>query len=393
MKVIIIRQSAVIPSDFNKPKDWREIYFFKWSRKIYSDTELWISNFDHYALKKRREIDLPYANHITQIKTIGYKKTVSIWRVVDAWIFGIKIFFRAMKKIGNKDVVVVSLPTPESVFFISMAKILKGFRLIVDVRDNWPDNFTGKGYLQSFFKIYVLLLNKFSFKIIDKVIWMSEGLYSNHKRKKLLNKKTLAHVTIPVTFFKGNSSKDEQDLNNNLFSKPVLSFFGTLNEQFDLTILKNHIQSTSFSDSFNFLIIGDGNQLDFLRNVFKKNKNVHFLGQKPYSVTQIIARKSAGFFLFYREPRTYSNHITNKLREYSELRKPIFHNLDSNIFTIMKKEYHIGNNLAEISFEKALKEIKDQNNTKIFNIKDLEALCNDLSIESLEKNFIEAIKI
>ena len=32
-KVFIVRQSAVLPSDYSRPKEWREVIFFKWAMK------------------------------------------------------------------------------------------------------------------------------------------------------------------------------------------------------------------------------------------------------------------------------------------------------------------------------------------------------------------------
>ena len=38
--IYIVRQSAVVPSDYSKPKDWREVVFFKWAKKRYPETKM-----------------------------------------------------------------------------------------------------------------------------------------------------------------------------------------------------------------------------------------------------------------------------------------------------------------------------------------------------------------
>ena len=390
-KIYIIRQSAVLPSDFSKPKNWREIFLYKWSKKNFHHAELWISNFDHYALKQRRKIDVDFHRDIVAFNTIGYKKTVSISRIIDAWIFGFKIFFRALKRVKKGDVVIVSLPTPESVFFICLGKLFKRYTVIIDVRDNWPSNFTGRGLIKRLFSLYVHLLNKFNFLIVDKVIWMSAGLYDQHDKKGLLKREDLNHSIIPVTYYRDMNFKDNSQFAPELFNRPVISFFGTLNEQFDLTILNDCLENSNLASEFNFIIIGDGNQYNSLHQTFNKFENVFFTKQLPYAATQFIAERSEGFFLFYRDPETYSNHVTNKIREYAEFRKPIIHNLPSNIFTLDDDKYYIGASIKMHNFHNLIEEIMINDNASIYNLDNLDRFCKQTSIEGLEEKFIKTV--
>lgn len=389
--VYIVRHSAVVPSDFSKPKDWREVTYYRWSKNHFGGTKLLISSFDHYALQQRNKVDFDGAEGVKVFKTPGYKKTVSIKRVYDAWIFGLKIIFYTFKNIKKKDVVVVSLPTPESTFCLSIARLFINFKLIIDVRDNWPDNFTGKGKLKKLFSIYVMILNKITFRSADKFIWMSDGLKENHKRKGLVPNIHAEEFTIPVMLPDRFLDHDHIPEFNHLFEKPVLAFFGTLNPQFDLSILKSNIDKSPTSKNFNFIIAGSGNQLDYLKDIFSDYKNVFFLGQIPFETTQIISKKCQGFFLYYREPQTYANHITNKLREYANFKKPILHNLDSSEFSIDDMKYKIGCSLSEISLEEALQKILNEPCSDYFDIKSLEKLTSDLSNDVLKHKFLSIL--
>ncbi len=391
MRVFIIRQTAVVPSDYSEPKEWREVIFFKWAKDYFGKAELWISDFDHYSLKKRKKVDFEGSEGVITFKTPGYRKTVSVSRLFDAWVFGIKIFAAALNRFNKKDTVIVNLPTPESFFAISIAKFFKGFKLIVDVRDNWPDSFPGEGIIKFFFSLYVHALNKISFSIVDKVIWMSDGLYNNHKNKNLLTKKNLEHRTIPNAFKKVDVTNQSYQINNNIFDKPAISFFGTLNTQFDLSLLKECLDSDPKSEEFNYIIAGDGSELQYLKELFKENKNVIFLGRIPYDCVQTIAKKSKGLFLLYRDPENFLNHITNKVREYAEFRKPIIHNLESNIFTISKNKYQIGYSLHNGNFSEAISEIKYNKNPAIYNIESLDNFCRNLSDDVLKKIFLDEI--
>ena len=84
--IIIIRQSGVLPSDFSKPKEWREVIQLRLLNNI-SYAELWVSSFDHYSLKQRKKQRWRFSHFTKIIKTPGYKKTVSLMRVLDDWVF------------------------------------------------------------------------------------------------------------------------------------------------------------------------------------------------------------------------------------------------------------------------------------------------------------------
>jgi glycosyltransferase involved in cell wall biosynthesis len=228
--------------------------------------------------------------------------------------------------------------------------------------------------------------------VADKFIWMSDGLQANHKAKGLSKRSDAKEVTIPVPLPRFPLILTETAELDYLFKKPALAFFGTLNPQFDLSILKSHIDCSPSSYEFNYIIAGSGEKLTFLKKIFSGYDNVFFLGQIPFEKTQIISRRCSGFFLYYREPETYANHITNKFREYAEHRKPIFHNLISSNFTIGEKAYKIGCSCHEFSFEEALVAIKTTTFSQIFAIESLERLANDLSWNTLERQFISTLE-
>lgn len=391
-KCFIVRHSAVLPSDYSNPKEWREVVFFRWAKEYAKETKMLVSGFDHYALKPRKDVSFVGSEDVMVFSTPGYRKTVSLLRVLDAWIFGIKVLAFAFKEIGKDDVVVVSLPTPESAFCLSIGKMLFRYTLIVDVRDNWPDNYPGRGVLKKAFSLYVHCLNLLTFKSVDKFIWMSDGLYDHHDRKGLIKTRGKDHFTIPVSPPAVTIDEDEISDFDYLFSRPSLAFFGTLNPQFDLGVLKLLIEKSPSSNDFNFIIAGSGDQLKSLKSLFSNCGNVFFLGHVSFEVTQLISKKCSGFFLLYRDPETYENHITNKFREYAEYKKPIFHNLESSRFTVSNKKYKIGCSSKEVSLESFLSELKFSPNSMIFGIGSLDELCLDLSPDALKEKFIRILE-
>ena len=183
MKIFIIRQSAVLPSDENNPKEWREVIFYRWAKRLSSTVKIICSSFDHYSLKQRRK---PYfSDDVITLSTFGYRKTISVLRVLDSWFFSLKLFFFTLHNVSGEDKVLISMPTPESVFAVSLAKKFKRFNLIVDVRDNWPDALPDNS-LKAPFSKYVNLLNRFTFKSANIITFMSQGLLNNYTKKSLI---------------------------------------------------------------------------------------------------------------------------------------------------------------------------------------------------------------
>ena len=195
--IIIIRQSGVLPSDFSKPKEWREVIQLRLLNNI-SYAELWVSSFDHYSLKQRKKQRWRFSHFTKIIKTPGYKKTVSLMRVLDAWVFSFKVGYNILLNVKKTDTIIVSLPTPESSFMSIFCSKIVGCECIIDVRDNWPENFMSNNVLKRLFGIYVGLLNKFIFRFASKIIWMSEGLKENHSKRKLIGR--CEQVTIPMPY-------------------------------------------------------------------------------------------------------------------------------------------------------------------------------------------------
>ena len=370
-RVFIVRQSAVLPSDYNEPKEWREVIQLRilWERY---NAELWVSSFDHYTLRARQYKEWDYLKYVSIINTPGYRKTVSLMRVIDAWIFSIKLIRKIFLKVKKDDVIIVSVPTPESGFVSVICSKLVGSKCVIDVRDNWPENFMGNGFLKRAFSLYVNILNKVTFSFADKIIWMSDGLKDNHKLRGLgMN---VDQVTIPVPYTYKFDNAYNEDVFSNILERPVISFFGTLNEQFDLMELSDLLRTSKLHENFNFIIAGDGNLFDELNREFSAFDNVFMLGRIPFEQVAQLSQRSHAFFLFYRIPEVYQNHLTNKMREYIEFEKPIIHNLNSEIFSLNNIQYQVGCSVLQSDFDRLLKSILEKDCEDIFGLSSLSKL-------------------
>lgn len=370
-RIFIIRQSGVLPSDYNEPKEWREVIQLRMLLADYQ-VELWTSSFDHYSLQRRRRKDWDLSKHVSIIDSPGYRKTVSMMRVVDAWVFSLKLAVKIFTTVKKNDSLIVSVPTPESGFVSVICSKLVGCECLIDVRDNWPENFMGSGFLKRAFSFYVNFLNRVVFRFADKIIWMSDGLKENHSKRGLGN--NVKQITIPVPYTYKADALVNSDVFSTILEKPVISFFGTLNEQFDLTILSHLLNESILHKKFNFVVAGDGNLFEELKAKFAVFDNVFMLGRIPFEQVAQLSRSSQAFFLFYRKPEVYHNHLTNKLMEYLEFQKPIIHNLNTSIFTLNGKSYQLGCSVIDSDFDSLLESILEENYHDYFQLNSLSEL-------------------
>lgn len=102
----------------------------------------WTSSFDHLSKSWITEIDDKIRLHeniyVQTLKGIGYKKNISLWRVIDHKLVALK--FRSIAKKEKKpDCIVSSLPTIDLAYESYKYSIDATLPYIVDVRDPWPD--------------------------------------------------------------------------------------------------------------------------------------------------------------------------------------------------------------------------------------------------------------
>jgi hypothetical protein len=130
---IVVRQSAVLEDRTPSLGEWREIDILRGIKVSGCECKLICSSFDHYSMSQRTLRKKTTFYDRVVLKSPGYSNTSSASRVIDAWIFSLKLFIYLFKRRNSIDFVVVSYPTPESSFVVSL--LSKYMRVYVDVRD------------------------------------------------------------------------------------------------------------------------------------------------------------------------------------------------------------------------------------------------------------------
>jgi glycosyltransferase involved in cell wall biosynthesis len=136
----------------------------------------WTSAFNHYQKKWLFKGDTTLKiNNLTikALKGVGYKKNVSIRRLVDHRLISWK-FRKIAPKMSSPDVVIASTPSHDLAYEAVRFSRENDIPVLVDIRDEWPDLF-----LNVFPKIcrrFIRILLTHDFQMIKKALSMADGL-------------------------------------------------------------------------------------------------------------------------------------------------------------------------------------------------------------------------
>lgn len=230
----------------------------------------WASSFDHFSKKwlYEKDIEIKIDDGVTYklIKGCGYKRNISIRRVIDHRIIA-KKFKRNVKCIEKPHFILVSMPSYDlSCQAVNFAK-KNNIPVMVDVRDQWPDIFFDKiKYVPS--KILRIIFHN-EFKMIKRTMkgadsivsmmdlllnwaleyagrkktWKDEVFYLGYKRKKFISK-DVKLIGLP-----------KKDIIKNKF---IVLFVGTFSEYQNPIGLVECARMLKNDKNIHFVIAGDG---------------------------------------------------------------------------------------------------------------------------------------
>lgn len=198
-----------------------------------------------------------------RIKTLKYRKTVSIRRIL-SWIdFELKLFFLPVYKIEKPDVIIVSS--------LSLLTILNGFRykrqfkakLIFEIRDIWPLSATELGInLKNPLIILLGIIEKFGYRNSDLIVGTMPNL-SEHVNN-ILGSNNINPICVPFGFDLEyyQNLKIDSDLFRKKYKLPVHNFIvgyaGSIGHSNGLGSLIESAKYFSGDSRFMFFVLGDG---------------------------------------------------------------------------------------------------------------------------------------
>lgn len=287
------------------------------------------SSFDHYRKKqlcdKNKIVKVKDNYHIHLIHANGYKKNISISRIINHKIIA-KKFSGMAKKMEKPDLIYVSLPTIDYAEEAVKYGKKNHVPVIVDIRDLWPDIFyhnlpkilarIGSPYIKYLnYKTKKLLKDAFAINSISEAM-LNWGLKKAERKKRKYDR----------YFYIGYDKKEEIQTKIKLIDdkKFNIAFFATINNQFDYPKIAELAKNLYKKDKDIIInICGDGPQFDLLKDNVKKLPNVKLFGWTNRGDLVNILEKSKIGLAPYKNTFDFQMSVSNKFAEYASYGLPI----------------------------------------------------------------------
>ena len=288
------------------------------------------TTFNHFEKKqmydKDTEINVSDNYKLELIWAPGYKKNISIARIINHKYMG--IHFRKMaKKLGKPDLIYCSFPTIDFAYEAIRYGKKNNVPVIIDVRDLWPDIF--KHNLSRIKRIIALPYIKLMDIKTKKI--MKEAFAINSISEPMLNleleKGKRLKSKYDRYFYIGYDRKEIENSNANNeiidISKFNISFFGTINNQFDYDKIIEIAKSLEELDDICINICGDGPQFEDFKKKCENCSNIKLLGWVDRATIDYILKNSKIGIAPYKDTFDFNMSVSNKFCEYISYGLPI----------------------------------------------------------------------
>jgi glycosyltransferase involved in cell wall biosynthesis len=305
----------------------------------------WASTFDHYRKRHRFDrdtsVDVDGRLSVRLLHGCGYKSNVSLARLVDHAILGMKFAAQA-RRANRPDIILASLPTLELCREACRYGKARSVPVVVDIRDLWPDVFAD-AFPPKIRKIGHWLLAPYrtmarrACRDASAIVGPTEefvewGLKLARRRKGPADIEfpfgysdeapTVSQIEDGKAFWKKwEVSEDRNDF--------IVCFFGTLGRYFDLdTVLRAARQLHKASPRIRFVICGTGDREGYYRSLAQQCSNVVLPGWVDKPEIWTLMRMSAVGLAPYRLSENFLRNVPNKVIEYLSASLPVFYCLD-----------------------------------------------------------------
>lgn len=374
------------------------------------------SQFFHQKKYQRKTINtkVDITNNEELIWSPGYKNNIGIGRFFDHLILGLNLSIYLLKELKNKkpDLIFVGFPPVEWTLFAVIIARLYSIKIVVDVKDLWPDLFFEKAnskYLRNFLKIFFSPYSLSCIFIANLANSISAptnvmGNFFVNKYQNYLNFKNFfnfpkqrvieAPLVPPPNFNIDKRSGENLLEKNNNYLKII--FFGSLMSIFDFKTIElalNELEKAKIN--YELIIIGSGGNEMKIKDIFKSNKNVSFKGWLNYSEILSFAKDSDVAIAPYQKIQNYNLNIPNKIIDYISLGLPVICPLDGCVKDLFET-YEIGWSYKEkdhLSLCNLLKLIiKQGNKVKYYSKNALNLYLNKYQFNTVYLSLIEELE-
>jgi len=365
--VMVIPFENVMTQRGNRTTTFAEFLFEK-KHKVYFVT----TNFYHAEKRifnkkivNENITKTPYS--LIVLNNIGYKKNISIRRIISHFSFSIKSFFTLLKIKNDIDVIIIPSRPPDLIFCVNIFAKIFNKKIIVDVSDIWPDSFPGNGVKKMIFTIYCNLFQYLSLPFIKNYVYMSY----NFNKWIQKYRKSVNSIFIPLGY------EEERwknfDTIKEIKGNVKIIYIGNISQIINLYPLLEAIKRIN---KYELSIVGGGDKLNEVKKYCEKNNipNVKFYGFIPRNKIQNIIIKH---HLSVIPMIGYAGTLPNKLFDSIASYRPIISFGNNDISNFVEK-FKIGWKV-DYSTEKVIEYLK--------NISEKEIIIKSENIKNIRNDY------
>lgn len=327
----------------------------------------WASTFNHlkkeWYFDKDTDIKISERLSIKALHGIGYKSNLSLARLVDHRLLSWK--FKSISKGQKKpDLILCSIPTYDLAWRAMKYSVRNNIPLIIDVRDQWPDNFIDfvPESLKRIFRFclgHEIRMLQDALKGATAIVSMSTGLLewslSNAGRSKSHFDKVFYlgfEKNNILTPKKEGSARFSKLRGNNYF---VVTFIGTFGKYHDPRVMIECAKKT-YGLKILYVLGGDGELNNELTESAKHLDNVLFVGWLNKSeAAELLGLSHIG--VCSTGNLSNNNFFPNKVYSYWAAGLPVASAFKGDLYETIEL-YNVGFNYANIEqFESGIRRL------------------------------------
>lgn len=303
----------------------RTLYLFNLMKAKGYHATLLTGDFNHYAKKVRDvekfRLEYPDFNDIEIVHMPAYTKNVSFGRWKSGNVWAKNVYNWLNKHYQNYDLVYANMPDIPTILKIKDLCHDKGLKLIIDVRDLWPEVFRVLLKKEWMYKIVTYPIKKRAdrcYAAADELMavsneYLQRGLSVNNKAKN----RTAVYIGATFDRFYSGIEKYAPSIEKEE-GETWVTYAGTLGSTYDLYTLLDAaaVIQQKGQKHIVFKILGQGPEGENLKNyASEKNlKNVDFVGFVDYE--KMAAYLSKSDMTINSVKRRASQSIINKVADY-----------------------------------------------------------------------------
>ena len=301
------------------------------------ELKFFTTDFEH----QRKQYISNVPNGFVILKSfLYYKKNISVARLINHFLVSISLMITFKRQHVKPDVIIVSYPTIWTSLVSVVYGKLNNIKVIVDVRDKWPDIFmVHPSLIVLLWPLF--LIKKYIFKGASQLIAISPGYY----KWALPNNKLIENCILPLAQPIVKEVKREIDLIN-----PIkLIFVGSLGTTYNLeALLLIHDKLIEINVPFQIQVCGDGPERQWLESNIVHRKNIVMFGWlDKIELQKRLNEANFGLMLYYADsPQGWPN----KLIEYMANGLPLINTLKGESWDLIEHK-QLGYNLEINDFE------------------------------------------